>query len=196
MRLFSELYIHLHLHLHLCTHIQFSQQGLSKSQIFCGIHRIPNEFQILFFKTENWFFPIDFQWNILWILHPLKLLSAIVYRIFIYHQMIAFQKKKKKKRKIFFISSKNLFFRCRDIHVFIFSSSPLFFPVSIALVTDLRKILKVYDAINCISKNLLTHFVWYLKKEIGCDIEILAILRVSNKEHFYGKIIQEMCTKS
>ena len=47
----------------------------------------------------------------------------------------------------------------------------------------------------CISKNL-THFAWYLKKEIGCDIEILSIVRVSNKEHFYGKIMQKMYTKS
>ena len=156
------------------------------------MHRIPNGFQILLFKTENWFLPIDFQWNILWILHPLKLVFAIVYRISIYHQMIALQKK----WKIFFISSKNLFFRCRDIQVFVFSSSPLFFLSAMALVADLRKILKVYDAINCISKNLLTHFVWHLKKEIGCDIETLSIIRVSNKEHFYWKIIQEMCTKS
>ena len=78
----------------------------------------------------------------------------------------------------------------------LFKASPLFLPSAIALAVDPRKILKVYDAINCISKNLITHFVWYLKKEIGCDIEILSIVRVSNTEHFYGKIMQKMCTKS
>ena len=130
MRLFSELYIHLHLHLHLCIHIQFSQQGLSKSQIFCGIHRIPNEFQILFFKTENWFFPIDFQWNILWILHPLKLLSAIVYRIFIYHQMIAFQKKKKEK---YFLFHLKISFFVVEIFMFLYFHLLLFFSLSALL---------------------------------------------------------------
>ena len=128
MRFFSKLYIHLHLHL--CIHIQFSQQGLSKSQIFCGIHRIPNEFQILFFKTENWFFPIDFQWNILWILHPLKLLSAIVYRIFIYHQMIAFQKKKKKKKFLFHLK---ISFFVVEIFMFLYFHLLLFFSLSALL---------------------------------------------------------------
>ena len=131
MRFFSELYIHLHLHLHLCIHIQFSQQGLSKSQIFCGIHRIPNEFQILFFKTENWFFPIDFQWNILWILHPLKLLSAIVYRIFIYHQMIAFQKKKKKKK--YFLFHLKISFFVVELFMFLYFHLLLFFSLSALL---------------------------------------------------------------
>ena len=131
MRFFSELYIHLHLHLHLCIHIQFSQQGLSKSQIFCGIHRIPNEFQILFFKTENWFFPIDSQWNILWILHPLKLLSAIVYRIFIYHQMIAFQKKKKKEK--YFLFHLKISFFVVEIFMFLYFHLLLFFSLSALL---------------------------------------------------------------
>ena len=36
-------------------------------------------------------------------------------------------------------------------------------------------------------KNLITHFVWYLKKEIKCDIETLPIDRELNKGHFYGK---------
>ena len=55
---------------------------------------------------------------------------------------------------------------------------------------------KVYGIINCLNKNLITHFVWYLKKEIRCDIETLSIDRVLNTEHFYGKIMQKMCTKS
>ena len=130
MRLFSELYIHLHLHLHLCIHIQFSQQGLSKSQIFCGIHRIPNEFQILFFKTENWFFPIDFQWNILWILHPLKLLSAIVYRIFILSPNDSLSKKKKKK---YFLFHLKISFFVVEIFMFLYFHLLLFFSLSALL---------------------------------------------------------------
>ena len=53
----------------------------------------------------------------------LKLVSAIFYQIFIFHQMIALQKL----WKMFFISSKRLF-RSWDIQIFIFLSSPLFFP--------------------------------------------------------------------
>ena len=51
------------------------------------------------------------------------------------------------------------------------------------------------DVINCLNKNFITHFVWYLKKEKQYDIETLVIDTVSNKEHFYGKIMQKMCIK-
>ena len=33
----------------------------------------------------------------------------------------------------------------------------------------------VYNVINCLNKNLVTHFVWYLKKEKRYDIETLSI---------------------
>ena len=56
--------------------------------------------------------------------------------------------------------------------------------------------LKVYDVINCLNMNLVTHFVWYLGKEKRYDIETLSTDRVLNKEHFYGKIIHKMGTKS
>ena len=48
---------------------------------------------------------------------------------------------------------------------------------------------------NCPNKNLITHFVSYLEKEKRYDIETLSIDRVLNKEHFYGKVMQKMCTK-
>ena len=51
----------------------------------------------------------------------LKLVSAIFYQIFIFHQMTALQKL----WKMFFISSKKLF-RSRDIQIFVFPSSPFF----------------------------------------------------------------------
>ena len=38
--------------------------------------------------------------------------------------------------------------------------------------------------------------IWYLEKEKSYDMETLAIDRVLNKEHFYGKSMQKMCTKS
>ena len=49
---------------------------------------------------------------------------------------------------------------------------------------------------NSLNKNLITHFVLYLEKEIRCDIETLSIDREFNKEHFYGKTMQKICTKS
>ena len=49
---------------------------------------------------------------------------------------------------------------------------------------------------NCLDKNLITYFVWYLEKEKRYDIEILSIHRVLNKKYFYGKLMQKMCTKS
>ena len=56
--------------------------------------------------------------------------------------------------------------------------------------------LEVYDVINCLNKNLITYFAWYLEKEKRCDSETFSIERVLNKEHFYGKVTQKMCTKS
>ena len=86
-------------------------------------------------------------------------------------------------------------FHSWDILIFVFPSSPLFLPVSHCVRGCLKINHKVYDVINCLNKNL-THFVWYLEKEKRYDIETLSIDGVSNKEHFYGKIMQKMCTKS
>ena len=100
-----------------------------------------------------------------------------------------------KRWKIFFISSKKLFsfLRCSNFCIFIF---PSFFPVSHCFRGWFKNYLKVCDVINCLNKNLITHHVWYLEKEIRCDIETLSIDRELNKGHFYGKVMQKMCTKS
>ena len=121
----------------------------------------------------------------------LKLVPAIYYQIFIFHQMIAPQKV----WKMFFISSKTFFsfLRYSNFSIFVF---PLFFPVSYCFRGWSKENLNIYDVINCLNKNLITHFVWYLEKEIRCDIETLSIDRELNKKHFYGKIMQKMCTKS
>ena len=87
-------------------------------------------------------------------------------------------------------------FRSWDIQIFVFSSSRLFFSVSHYIRGWFKRNLKVYDVINCLNKNLITHFAWYLGKEIRCDIETLSTDRVLNTEPFYGKIMQKMCTKS
>ena len=86
-------------------------------------------------------------------------------------------------------------FHSRDIQICVFSSSPLFLPVSHCFTGWSKKNLEVYGVINGLNKNF-THFVWYLEKEIRCEIETLSIDRVLNKEHFYGKIMQKMSPKA
>ena len=90
-------------------------------------------------------------------------------------------------------------FGSEDIEIFVFMSSPLFFPDGHCFGGWSNINLKVYDVINCLNKNLMTHFVWYLHKENNekrYDIEILSIDRIWNKETFYEEFIQKMCTKS
>ena len=105
----------------------------------------------------------------------LKLVFAIFYKFFVSHQMMALQKL----WKTLFISPKKLFS----------------FSVSHCFRGWWKINLKVCDVINCLNKNLITHFVWYLRKEKRYDIETLSIRRVLNKEHFYWKIMHKMCTR-
>ena len=123
-------------------------------------------------------------------MRSLKLVSAIFYQIFVFQQMIVLQKL----WKMFFLSSKKLF-SFSDIQIFLFLPSPLFLPVGHCF-SDWSKInLKVYDVINFLNKNVITHFVWYLEKEKRYEIETLFIDRVLNKEHFHGKNMLKMCSK-
>ena len=121
----------------------------------------------------------------------LKLVYVIFYHFFISNQMIALQNYE----KCFLFHLKSSF-RSQDIQIFVFPSSPLFLPVSHCFRGWSKINLKVYDIINCLNKNLIIHFVWYLEKEKRYNIETLSIDRVLNEEHFYGKIMQKMCTKS
>ena len=121
----------------------------------------------------------------------LKLISTIFYQIVIFHQMLALQQL----WKMFLISSKKLFSfsRYSNFCIFIF---PSFFPCQPMLYQLIQEKFKAYDIINCLSKNLIAYFVWYLEKKIRCDTETLSIDRELNKEYFYRKIMQKMCTKS
>ena len=109
-------------------------------------------------------------------------MSAIFYQIFIFHQMIDLQKL----WKIFLFHLKSRF-RSRDIQSFIFPFSLLFLLVSHCFRGWSKIDLKVYGIVNCLNKNLITYFVWYLGKEKRYDIENLSIDRVLNKKTFLWK---------
>ena len=66
--------------------------------------------------------------------------------------------------------------------MFVFLSSP-FFPLEHCFRRWSKINLKGYDVINCLNKNLVTHFVWYLKRLYRNDIEILSIERVLKKNY-------------
>ena len=51
---------------------------------------------------------------------------------------------------------------------------------------------KIYNVIDCVNKNLITHFVLYLENEKRLDIETFSIDRVLNKKYFYGKIMRKI----
>ena len=118
-------------------------------------------------------------------------LVYFLYKRFIFHQIIALQNYKKR-----FLFHLKISLHSRDIQTFVFLSSTLFFSVSHSFRGWFKNNLKIYDVINCLNKNLITYFAWYLEKEIGCDIEILSIDRILNTEHFYGKVMQKIGTKS
>ena len=101
----------------------------------------------------------------------LKLVSAILYQIFISHQMTSL--KKYEKWLLFYLKSS---FRSRDIQFFVFLSSPLFLPVSHCFRGWWKINLKVCDIINCLNKNLITHLVWYLKKEKSMTLKLWPLI--------------------
>ena len=107
-----------------------------------------------------------------------------------FHQMKTLQKL----WKMFLLSSKKLFSFSRHSN-FCISIFPSF--LSCQPFRIWSKInLEVYDVINCLNKNLITHFVWYLGKEKRNDTETLFTERVLNKGHFYGKSCKKCAPKA
>ena len=53
-------------------------------------------------------------------------------------------------------------FHSQDIQIFVFPSSHPFLPVGHWIRGWSKINRKVYDIINCVNKNLITHFVWHL----------------------------------
>ena len=121
----------------------------------------------------------------------LKLASTIFIKFLFFHQLIALQKL----WKMLFISSKKLFLFLKYSN-FCISVLPSFSAVTHCFRGRSKINLKVYDVINCLNKNSVTHFVWYLQKKKRYDSGTLYIDGVSDKEHLYRKIMQKMCSKS
>ena len=88
-------------------------------------------------------------------------------------------------KDVFLFHLKNSF-RFWDIQIFVF-----FLSVSHFLKAWSKINLKVCDIFNCLKKN----FVWYLEKKKKVWHWKFGYWYSINQEHFYGKIIQKMCTK-
>ena len=87
-------------------------------------------------------------------------------------------------------------FRYQDTEIFVFLTSPHLPPPSSLLRGWLKISLKVHEVINCLNKNLVTHFVWCSVRKRWRWNLINSINRVLNKEHLHEKTMQKMCTKS
>ena len=128
----------------------------------------------------------SFCYTIFWLRKSSKLPSAIFHFFTKWYPLNNYEK--------LFLFHLNSSFRSGDIRIFIFPTSSQFFSVSHCLRGWFKINLKVYDVSNCLNKNLITHFPWYLEKEKRYDIENLSIDTVVRKEHFSGKIMQKLCT--
>ena len=87
-------------------------------------------------------------------------------------------------RNTFYFIGKALFvleiFKFLDFHL-----PPLFSFSTTALNDEPKVDLKVYGLINFLNKSLITFFdIWRRKKGMALKL----------KKHFYGKIMQKMCT--
>ena len=122
-----------------------------------SVKKLPKEFRQLPEKCPGWsLLSINAEtcrlffgkktWQCFWILSVTGSFKACA-RYFFFHQMIVFYE--------------NTFY---FIQMFVFLSSPLFFNVGHCFRGWSKINVKVYGVINCVNKNLITHFVWYLEK--------------------------------
>ena len=121
----------------------------------------------------------------LWFSKNLKLVSAIFQEVFIFHQMVALQKL----WKMFFTSSKKLFSFSRYSN-FCISTFPSSSPCQPLLESLIQHNLKVYDVINCLNKNLITHFVWYLEEKKRYDKKVNFIFSFQPIPFLWTKLLK------
>ena len=102
--------------------------------------------QLTEFQCQTFFPSQDIKQNVL-----LKLVSTISNFYFSPNDILS-----KTMKNVFLFHLKSSFCS-QDIQIFVFPSSPFFLPVSHCFRGCLKISLKVYDAINCLNKNLITH---------------------------------------
>ena len=96
--------------------------------------------------------------------------------------------------KMFFISSTvKGSFRSLDIQISVF---PLFFSVSHCFRAWSKINLKVYDVINWLNKNLITHFVWYLTKEKSMTLKLCPLIAYYMRNIFMEKSYRKYTPKT
>ena len=142
----------------------------------------------LLFIKYLFFFQMIYYFLLLFIFIIIIFFYYNFYIVFIFYYYYYFFSQKL--WKMFFISCEKLFYSW-NIQIFLFLSSLLFLSVSHCFKGWSNINLKVYDVINCLNKNSITHFVWYLDKKKRYDIETLFIDRLLNKERFHEKTIQK-----
>ena len=87
-------------------------------------------------------------------------------------------------------------FHSRDIHIFVFPPSPLFLPLSHCLRAQSKINLKVYDVINRLNKNLITHFVSYLEKEKDMKLKLWPLIQYYKRNIFMKKSFRQCAPKA
>ena len=105
-------------------------------------------------------------------LPSLKLVSTIFVKFLFFTKWWSFQNYEK-----YFLVHLKSSFCSRDIQIFVFPPSPIFLPVSHCLRAWSKMNLKDSDVANCLNKNLLKHFVWYLEKEKSMRLSLWPLIQ-------------------
>ena len=119
----------------------------------------------------------------------LKLVSTIIYQIFIFTEWCSRHEK-------CFLSLLKSSFHSWDIQIFHFLSSPPFLLVTLCFSGWSKINMKVYDIFNCYNKNLITRFIWYSEKKKMYHIEIFSSDRILNKEHLWKSHRENVAPKA
>ena len=79
---------------------------------------------------------------------------------------------------------------------FCISVFPSFFPIGHYFRAWSNINLKVYGVISCVNKNLITHFVWYLKNEKGMTLKLCQLIEYYLRNIFIEKSCRKCAAKA
>ena len=157
--------------LHICICCNFDFHTLCRWLWWKSKYKSIYQIDLFCFALVDYNNIISAKWMFLdchlFIYTALKLVSAIFYQFFIFD----FKNYKKS-----FLYHLKISFHSRDIQICVFQSSPLVLPFSHFFGGCLKINLRVYDVINYLNKNLLTHFVWYLEKKKGMTLKLFPLI--------------------